>query len=199
MLKVWCLSPPSSTSTSISIKVLIVQHLRYICLSCPDSFPADWHCTRLQVSKNDEIQRFIDSRYISAAEAVWRIFHFAVHRQVPNVVRLQVHLPGYHFVTFDPDEPQEQILSRITGEKTTLTAFFRANANPEMAPTARCLTYQEFPQQFVYNEQKKEWHIRKNGFALGHMYFVPPSANDERFYLRTLLTVVKGPTSFENL
>jgi len=153
----------------------------------------------VQVSKNDEIQRFIDSRYISAIEAVWRIFHFGIHRQVPNVVRLQVHLPGYHFVTFDPDEPQEQILARVAGEKTTLTAFFRANADPGMAPIARQLTYQEFPQQFVYNERDKEWHIRKNGFALGRMYFVPPSANDERFYLRTLLTVVKGPTSFENL
>lgn len=110
-----------------------------------------------------------------------------------------MHLPGYHFVTFDPDEPQEQILARVTGEKTTLTAFFRANANPQMAPIAQQLTYQEFPQKFVYNEGDKEWHIRKKGFALGRMYFVPPSASDERFYLRTLLTVVKGPTSFENL
>lgn len=153
----------------------------------------------LQVSKDDEIQRFIDSRYISAAEAAWRIFHFTIHRQVPNVVRLQVHLPGYHFVTFDPEEPQERILARIAGEKTTLTAFFRANANAELAPIARRLTYQEFPQKFVYHERDKEWHIRKSGFALGRMYFVPPSTQDEHFYLRTLLTVVKGPTSFESL
>ena len=153
----------------------------------------------VQISKNDEIQRFIDSRYISAIEAAWRIFHFTVHRQVPNVVRLQVHLPGYHFVTFDPDEPQEQILTRVAGEKTTLTAFFQANSNPQMAQIAQQLTYQEFPQAFVYNERDKEWHLRKKGFALGRMYFIPPSANDERFYLRTLLTVVKGPTSFENL
>ena len=152
-----------------------------------------------QVSKNDEIQRFIDSRYISAVEAAWHIFHFVIHRQVPNVVRLQVHLPGYHFVIFDPDEPQDQILARATGEKTTLTAFFRANENPEMALIARQLTYQEFPQKFVYDERNKEWCIRKNGFALGRMYFISPNANDEHFYLRTLLTVVKGPTSFENL
>ena len=30
------------------------------------------------------------------------------------------------------------------------------------------------------------------------MYFVPPNAG-ERFYLRTLLTIVKGPTSFKDL
>jgi len=68
-----------------------------------------------------------------------------------------------------------------------------------MAPIAQQLTYQEFPQKFVYDEQDKEWRIRKKAFALGRMYFVPPNAKDERFYLRTLLTVVKGPTSFENL
>lgn len=153
----------------------------------------------VQVSKNDEIQRFIDSRYISAVEAAWRIFHFTIHRQVPNVVRLQVHLPGYHFVAFDPEEPPEQILARIAGEKTTLTAFFRANLHPEKALIARKLTYQEFPQEFVYDDEDKEWHVRKQAFALGRMYFIPPNANDERFYLRTLLTVVKGPTSFESL
>jgi hypothetical protein len=153
----------------------------------------------IQISKNDGTQRFIDSRYISAIEAAWRIFHFHIHRQVPNVVRLQVHLPGYHFVTFDPDEPREQILSRIAGEKTTLTAFFQANANPEMAPIAQQLTYQEFPQKFVYNERNKKWQVRQKGFALGRMYFIPPNASDERFYLPTLLTAVKGPTSFESL
>ena len=31
------------------------------------------------------------------------------------------------------------------------------------------------------------------------MYFVPPNVNDERFYLRTLLAVVKGPKSYEDL
>jgi len=153
----------------------------------------------IQVSKNDEIQRFIDSRYISAAEAAWQIFRFAIHQQVPNVVQLQVHLPGYHFVTFNPDEPQEQILACAVEEKTTLTTFFRANANPEMAPITRQLTYQEFPQRFVYNKRDKGWHIQKNGFTLECMYFVPLSVSDERFYLRTLLTVVKGPTSFKNL
>ena len=64
---------------------------------------------------------------------------------------------------------------------------------------AQELTYQEFPQKFVYDEGKKEWHIRKQGFALGRMYFVPPKSGDELFYLRTLLAVVKGPTSFEDL
>jgi len=48
-----------------------------------------------QVSnENDEIQRHIDSRFLGASEGAWRIFEFPIHKQVPNVVRLHVHLPG---------------------------------------------------------------------------------------------------------
>ena len=136
---------------------------------------------------------------MGASEGAWRIFQFPIHKQVPNVVRLHIHLPGQHFVVFDPDEPADRINARAAEEKTTLTAFFRANANPAMAPTAWELTYQEFPQKFVYEERKKAWHIHKQGFALGRMYFVPPKSGDELFYLRTLLTVIKGPTSFKDL
>ena len=136
---------------------------------------------------------------MGASEATWRIFQFSVHEQVPNVVRLQIHLPGQHFVVFDPDEAPERIDARAAEEKTTLTAFFRANADPAMGPIAHQLTYQEFPQRFVYEAKAKAWHVRKQGFALGRMYFVPPKSGDELFYLRTLLTVVKGPTSFKDL
>jgi len=38
----------------------------------------------------DEIKTYIDGRYIGAPEGTWRTFHFAVHEQVPPVVRLQV-------------------------------------------------------------------------------------------------------------
>jgi len=136
---------------------------------------------------------------LGASEGAWRIFQFAIHKQVPNVVRLDIHLPGQHFVVFDPDEPADRINARAAEEKTTLTAFFRANADPVMAPIARQVTYQEFPQKFVYEEKTKAWHVRKQGFALGRMYFVPPKSGDELFYLRTLLTVAKGPASFEDL
>ena len=69
---------------------------------------------------------------------------------------------------------------------------------------ARTLTYQEFPNHFVVqsdpsNSQSKMWRQRqRNSFALGRMIYVGPTAG-ERFYLRLLLMVVKGPTSFEDL
>jgi hypothetical protein len=41
-------------------------------------------------NKRDEITRWVEGRYISAAESAWRIFHFDMHAQIPTVVRLQV-------------------------------------------------------------------------------------------------------------
>ncbi|XP_074304947.1 uncharacterized protein LOC141639801 [Silene latifolia] len=42
----------------------------------------------------DEIKRYYDCRYLSACEAVWRIFAFDIHYRTPAVERLQFDLPG---------------------------------------------------------------------------------------------------------
>jgi hypothetical protein len=44
----------------------------------------------LEVTDRDEIKRFIDSRYVSAPEAVWRLLEFDLHAHFPTVIRLQV-------------------------------------------------------------------------------------------------------------
>jgi hypothetical protein len=36
--------------------------------------------------QHDEIKRYIDGRYISPPEGGWRIYHFGMHDQLPNVV-----------------------------------------------------------------------------------------------------------------
>jgi len=38
--------------------------------------------------KNDEIKRYVDSRYISAAEAAWRLFDFNLQNRYPPVEHL---------------------------------------------------------------------------------------------------------------
>ena len=98
-------------------------------------------------------------------------------------------------------------------QKTTLTEFFTANKQAEreqMAAAAagrpplefdcRELLYQEFPIQMTWNRTFRRWNRRKRGVSgtIGRIYFVGPSGG-ERFYLRLLLTVVKGPTSFDDL
>ena len=42
----------------------------------------------------DEIKQYLDARYVGSIEACWRIFRFVMHKEWPNVVRLQVHLPN---------------------------------------------------------------------------------------------------------
>jgi hypothetical protein len=88
---------------------------------------------------------------------------------------------------------------------TPLTAFFKMNQQSgPIGDLARTLTYQEFPHHFVIkkdelNPQSKSWsHRLRNSFAIGRMIYIRPTAG-ERFYLRTLLMVVKGPKSFEDL
>jgi hypothetical protein len=143
----------------------------------------------------DEITQYLDGRYIASAESHWRIYHFSTHDQEPNVVRLQVHLPGQHMVQFDPNEDPNEVLERAAHEQTTLTQFFEANKDDGLlGQTARRYTYQEFLQVFVWSTEKC-WSLRKTGFALGRMFFISPRRG-ELFYLHTLLTVVKGPTSF---
>jgi hypothetical protein len=155
--------------------------------------------TSIEINDHDEIKRYSEGRYISPSEAVHRIYQFNVHEQVPNVVRLQIHLPGQHMVTFNPDENIDTILHRASHEHTTLTAYFEANADEgPLGVEARKHTYQEFPQYFTWKADTKKWRIRSTSRAIGRMYFVPPTAG-ERFYLRTLLTVVKGAKSFDDL
>jgi len=149
----------------------------------------------IEIQQRNEVSEFKDSRYIAASEASWRMLEFPIHHQDPAVMSLQVHLPGQHMVVFKPNEPFETVRARAEQERTMLTAFFNLNRND---PVARQYTYQEIPLHFVWESGKKEWKHRQRGSTVGRLYFVSPTAG-ERFYLRTLLTTVKGPTSWDDL
>ena len=125
--------------------------------------------------------------------------------QEPNVVPLQIHLPNQQRIVFDPSTNIENIVEYGENADTALMAFFKTNQL--IGPTgdlARTLTYQEFPNHFVItsdrnNPQSKMWRPRqRNSFALGRMVYVAPTAG-ERFHLRMLLIVVRGPKSFNDL
>jgi len=77
---------------------------------------------------------------------------------------------------------------------TTLMAFFSYNAQHE---DGRQFLYYEFPEHFVW-VRKIGWKKRLRGTAVGRMYSASPFQR-ERYYLRLLLTVVRGATSFVNL
>ena len=115
----------------------------------------------LEVEPNNEIQRHLNGRYISASEAAHQIFGFEMHSRSPNVVRLQVHLPGQHLVVFNPDEDPAVLIVCASQEKTTLTAYFDANKDDgPLGALARQYTYPEFPQHFAIFSGSK---MRKSG------------------------------------
>ncbi|GMP26453.1 hypothetical protein CsSME_00002878 [Camellia sinensis var. sinensis] len=143
----------------------------------------------------NEIQQYLDARYIGPPEAAWRIFGHPLHAKMPTVVRLALHLPGMHRVVFNPEESLQTIQSRAGQQMSTFTGFFTyCAASEDECP----FTYQEFPQHFVWLKSEKRWKSRERGYAIGRMYFASPNCG-ERFYLRLLLTVVKGPKSFQSL
>jgi hypothetical protein len=121
-----------------------------------------------------------------------------MHCGFPNVIRLQVHLPGQQYVTWNEHGQQsiQEVVQQAAGHDSTLTAFFKANRDyPEVADN---VLYQDFPSTFVYDQKAHKWKPRQRGFAIRRMYYAQPTAG-ECFYLRLLLTAVKGPTSYENL
>lgn len=76
-----------------------------------------------------------------------------------------------------------------------LTAFFTAN---QTHCDACKYTYQEFPQHLIWKKNEKCWDPQTCSFIIGRLFFVLPTAG-KHFYLRTLLTAVKGPTSWADL
>ncbi|CAI5722376.1 unnamed protein product [Peronospora effusa] len=151
--------------------------------------------TTVVVQDVNEIQQYIDARYVSAPESCWRIFGFKMHDHYPPIQRLQVHLPYQQQVVFNANGSLVAAVNNEQARKTTLTQWFELN---RLNIDAQETTYLEFPSRFVWNINRKQWTVRQRGKCVGRLYFVIPKAGD-RYFLRTLLTTVKGAKSYEDL
>ncbi|OBZ78054.1 hypothetical protein A0H81_02325 [Grifola frondosa] len=149
----------------------------------------------LEVGQVDEIKEYLDARYVGPPEAMWHIQELGMHEEWPTVYRLPVHLKNEQSVYFDPEDVALEVVNREASKKTQLTEWFVINSTDPLAPT---LFYQDMPEKFVWNKKTRKWTPRQRGIVIGRMHFVHPSAG-EKFYLRLLLTVVKGAKSWEDL
>ncbi|XP_073151981.1 uncharacterized protein [Henckelia pumila] len=75
----------------------------------------------------DEIQQFVDGRWICAPEALWRIFSFEFSRMYPSVFRLQIHLPNQQLIRFSSHQHVSDVIEDDDNSKTMLTEFFTMN------------------------------------------------------------------------
>nr|GEW30386.1 hypothetical protein [Tanacetum cinerariifolium] len=113
----------------------------------------------------DEIKAYLDFRYLSVCEAVWRLFGFEVQYRTPYVKRLS-----------------------FTCQASNKFCWMKMN---ELYPAARELTYAEFPTKYVWNAPKIIWTLRKQGNLIGRIHNVHISTGDA-FYCRMLLNSATG-------
>ena len=118
------------------------------------------------VSCRAEVKQYLDARFVSAHEGCWRLFMFDMHKEVPNVVRLQVHLPGEQWVTWNPENQQgiQEVVDRAAERDSTLTAYFKANAK---YADASQLLYHEFPQKFTWMAKRKGVEAKAEAVCVG--------------------------------
>jgi hypothetical protein len=124
------------------------------------------HITMQFSTCNNEVKQYLDARYVSACESVWCLFHFLMHCAFPNVVHLQVHLPGQQYVTWNENGQQtiQEVADNAAECDTTLTGYFKANKQyPELAQN---VSYQDFPSKFVWVQRTHKWKPRQRGFAI---------------------------------
>ena len=156
---------------------------------------------------DDEVNRFVEARYISAPEGAWRIFEFPIAEMSHTVFLLALHLENEQPVTFT-EGFEDAALRKKQG--STLTAYFELNrldvATIDICETmpvtrARDLFYHQIPEYFLYEEINKTFRSRKirpPKPVVGRMVSISP-LRSELYHLRLLLLYVKGATSFTSL
>nr|GEW61263.1 DNA helicase [Tanacetum cinerariifolium] len=95
--------------------------------------------------KIDEIQNYVDGRFICPYEACWRIFDFPIHYRERAVQILNVHLKEMQRINFHERDRLDIIVNIPEKKKTTLTEWFVYNSENS---DGRHLTYPNFPSEF---------------------------------------------------
>ena len=107
--------------------------------------------------KTDEINKFVNSRFVTMSESFWRICGFDVHGRDPSIQHLAVHEQNLQMVTFNEEIPEEAVTNP---KDTTLLAWFTLNQND---PDAAHLKDHEIPEHYVWNASQHKWIKRKRG------------------------------------
>lgn len=70
----------------------------------------------------NEVDRYVNARYITAHHACWRIFSFHMHKHDPCIYRLPIHLPDQQFVVYGDVANLEDVARSMQRGRTMLTA-----------------------------------------------------------------------------
>ncbi|OSX74863.1 hypothetical protein BU14_0263s0001 [Porphyra umbilicalis] len=155
----------------------------------------------------DEIQEYLDARWIAECEAVWRGMSNPVIFRDPAVMKMPVHLENQQPVFFAPGEVEG--VAATAPKETKLTAFFSLMQAPDdgKSPSTTDLSYAYIPRYFTWQTKTRKWRRRQRGVQrssedtptmIGRVPGLHPSMGDV-YYMRLLLYRVKGPGSFVDL
>ena len=119
---------------------------------------------------SDEIKQFLNTRYVSPPEAMYRLFKYPLNDISHVIYRLAVHLENEQYVYFKEGSEEELINKNLN---TTLTAWFNLN---QTDMEARQYLYPDIPNFYVFNENTKTWTMRKKNRkpVFSRMYLVNP-------------------------
>ena len=146
---------------------------------------------------HDEISTFVESRYISASEAFWRLSEYEMQEKSHTIVRLPVHLPKQQELYYAEGEEDRALAAELDCE-TMLTAWFNLNATDADAGSH---LYLDIPLHYRFIKSSNAWQKRKQvrgSQTIGRMYAVSPK-DLERYFLRLLLLHTPGAVSFDDL
>ena len=118
-----------------------------------------------------------------------------MHKEQLPVKLLAVYLPNQQLITFLADSTAEDLRARLNQLATTLTAFFRQNAD---LATGCNLLYQDFPTCFIYYRPLRTQQLQQRSTGIRQIYFCSP-LQGEQYYLQLLLTVIQGVQLFADL
>ncbi|KAL3618575.1 hypothetical protein CASFOL_037657 [Castilleja foliolosa] len=145
----------------------------------------------------NEIQNFVDGRYICPHEASWRILNFPIHERTPAVEVLAVHLENMQNVTFKENLKLQAIVRNPGFGKTTLTEWIESNKRDSRGLD---LTYVTYCSRYRWDKKIITWlpRVQLQNPAIGRLAYVHP-ASGELFYLRMLLSHQRGCRSFDDI
>ena len=124
---------------------------------------------------HDEPKQYLDTRYVSSCECLWRFFEYKMQHSSHSVIRLPVHLKDQHKFYFNENDDQDDIREKMKNKKTELMAYFELNKTDV---NARNYLYQEIPENYVFNSRAGVWTERKKHSCIGRITSVSPTDKD---------------------
>ena len=98
-----------------------------------------------------EIEQYRRTRYISAAEATWRLLGYQMVDRYPAVTKIHAHLEGEQYVTFPQNATPEERLQISVASPSELMIYFNR-------PTQDCftqLTILDYYEQYTIKKSKR--------------------------------------------